>query len=489
MRGWFGMLALLAFGLVATCARGATAKPSQDLMQRLPLEVFSAISVEDAAALRQSPLGVAVTQWMAQPEALPQTQRAWGLFAGRLGVTEAEAFDGLLGGSAVLAFARRDAQAPVDWIVLAAVGSAMDVRMVRRTRAVPRKIVHGRAVLGLEEESFLLATLPPMNDGRSVLALAPAGAEWLLVRTLAVSAGKAEMLMGDPLQGAPADAPVRGFWRPPGIGAASGDLERVLWAPGEPAHTLSIWARARDTSIDIGFRPITGGQEAAEPTIGVPGVLLDLTGPGQAIVSGVLERAGLAGAMPEGLSVSREPGTLVVRSGSEGIELGARLPLASASSLANSPGDRPIVSLRQARVRELSETAASRAIFGPRAQLAWTVLDEEAGRAELLLAVTAGAAEDDAASPAGDGSEGRSVKIIAEAISQPPPERPGIHGSARPHALWLLLRPAGEGASGVAGSGFASLASLVERAWWAVESASGAVRGRIVLELREVGGG
>ena len=471
----------------------ALAHPSDafgtELLERLPKGVVGAFSIDNATKLRESGLGDAVTNWMAEQDALAASRRAWGLLARRLGLGEAEAFDEFLGGHAVLGFGQKHAQASTDWIVLAAVDPEMDVRMRRRTKAVPKNIVHGRAVFRLEEESFLLATLPALADGRSVLALAPADADWLLDKTLAVSADKGDALDSDVLKLAPTDAVVRGFWQPQGTSGFFGDVERWLWGQHEPMHALAIWATARGTTFEIGLSPTTGeAKPLPKPADMAKGVLLDVTGPGEAIMAGVLERAGLTALVPEGLSVSRDTGELVVRRGPEGVDLGARLPVTTVGSLTALPLGHPAADQGQMRVRKLSETTASRAIFGAKAEMAWTVLRHEAKADELVVAVTAGPDEVPTEDP-GERPRAKAVAIVIEAVSRPSPKTIGLHGSACPYELWSLLQstvePPDPRRAGSEMGGFASISALIDRARWAVEKASGRVRGRIVLDLRE----
>jgi hypothetical protein len=483
----------LAWLVVATlamvCCRPAWAEETdaygEELFSRLPLSISGAFSFEDATALRTSEVGESIRHWMTEHDALAETRRAWSLLSERLGVSGVDAFDGLLGGSTVIAFDQRDGEERIDWIVLAAVDTAMDVRLLQRTRAVPRKLAYGRAVLGLEEESFLLATLPPLRDGRSVLVLAPSKAEWLLLRTLAVSAGKAEPVDAGVLRTAPTDAVVRGYWEPSGAAGLFGDIEAWFWGPTDQMQRVAVWARTDAASIEIGLSP-TEGRKAAElqPVAPTEGVLLDVVGPGTAIVSSVLERAGLTGIVPEGLLVTRRTGELVVRRGPDGIDLGARLPLQEPVAHAVGMAEPPMGEAGQVRLRSLSETRSSRAIFGPKPQLAWTLLTKDPGRAKLLVAVAAGRtrsfAEDQDPKPV-------AVHIVGQAIDRPSPKTPGVHGAARPHEIWGLLsaitREGKEPRD--ANAGISSVLALLDQASWAVEVAPDAVRGRIVLELRE----
>eukprot|EP01025_Chloroclados_australasicus_P031805 TRINITY_DN32194_c0_g1_i1.p3 TRINITY_DN32194_c0_g1~~TRINITY_DN32194_c0_g1_i1.p3 ORF type:complete len:197 (+),score=36.37 TRINITY_DN32194_c0_g1_i1:46-636(+) len=120
--------------------------------------------------------------------------------------------------------------------------------------------------------------------------------------------------------------------------------------------------------------------------------------------------------------------SLVVRRGPDGIDLGARLPLQEPVAHAVGMAEPPMGEAGQVRLRSLSETRSSRAIFGPKPQLAWTLLTKDPGRAKLLVAVAAGRtrsfAEDQDPKPV-------AVHIVGQAIDRPSPKTPGVHGAAR----------------------------------------------------------
>lgn len=504
-RLWAAMLALAAWchltGQLLASDTLEWHRGGSDLLERLPADLEAAFSISNAKDLRQGPAGESVQRWMGELNALEGTRRAWALLARRLGVEQGDAFDSLLGGQAVVALARKEAGAPLDWLVLAAVESAMDVRVVRRTRAVPRKIVYGRAVLGLEEESFLLATLPPMGDGRSVLVFAPAGAEWLLVRTLAVSAGRSPALDVRWRAHVPEGANIHGFWRPQSEGDA---LSPWFWSADEAAHPLSIWANIAGKRVEVGIAPLDPINDSdnpratdppttrSEPTLPASDVLLDIAGPSSAIVSGVLERAGLTGIVPADVQVSRGAGELIVRRG-EGLyaQVGARLSVRNVAQAGDKPRTNgPLIG--QVRVRPLMETPAAKTVFGPRPEMAWTLLDRNGNGRELVVAVTAGATQPEASSmpPGAIPEAGMALAIVLDAVDRAPPLAVAFRGEAMPRALWELLQGTGDmdapatPPGGLEGGRVGSLWALVERANWQVETTQGLVQGRLVLELR-----
>ncbi|MEQ8843218.1 MAG: hypothetical protein RIB58_00040 [Phycisphaerales bacterium] len=487
-RVWLSLLVL------ALLVRGAAASlPQQshrdELLQRLPASVDGALSIENAAALRNEEAGRAIVQWMRLYQALPQTQRAWGLLADRLGLSAEEAFDRILGGSAVLAFSQHEVDAPAEWIILAAVDARVSALLVRRTGAVPRQIVHGRNVLGLEEESFLLSNLAPLADGRQVLAIAPAGSRRLLSETLEAAADKAPALPEALLGSAPPEATVRGFWRPSAAdhppGSIAAELRRWLWRDFEPGRALACWAsfHGSGVAIEFGSAWAEGSPDRLPPAPAAEGVLLDIIAPGDAIVAGVLERTGLLALVPKGLTATEHTGELIVRRSGEGVDLGARLPIepgeaSTALSGPTTPGTRLV------RVRDLTETPSSRVIFGSSPAQAWAIVDRPPQGVELVFAVVGGAGAARPTQP-----EARAVAIVLEAADRAGPSTPGMSGTARPHELWQLLRSTvvPERDQAAEQPGFASLAALVDRARWTIRAEPAGVDGRVVLELRKGG--
>ena len=101
--------------------------------------------------------------------------------------------------------------------------------------------------------------------------------------------------------------------------------------------------------------------------------------------------------------------------------------------------------------------------------------------------MTAGAAADAPASlreaPDPNRSSARSVAIVLEAAARPSPQSPGVHGSAHPAALGAIL---GAGTEEPVDDRlrFASLAFLVDRVRWAIDTSGAGVAGRVLLELR-----
>ena len=462
-----------------------------DLLELLPDGVMFAVAVDDASKLRKAEAGRSILSWAQEHGALPQTRRAWGLLAERMGIDEPGVFDRLLGRATVLGIAPHRDDEPLAWIVLAEVEQAFHDRLVRRSRAVPRRVVHGRTIFGLEEESFLLASLPPTRNGLIVVAIAPSPANWLLEQTLKKAD---ETRAATPRERAhPVQrSAVRGFWKPSPrrAMATTSAVDLLDWFGGtaqlEPIR-YTIDVRGRTLNLVVGEVMSDQGLAPASASV-ADVVLLDVVGPGNAIMSGVLERAGLRGLVPSDMDVTGGTGELVVRRAGEGVDLGARLPIARPTSIAETIAvDAP--DSQVVHIRDLSETPSARRVFGPRPAMAWTTLNGNEHAYELVVAVTAGAATAEAPAslreaPNPNRSPAKSVAIVLEAAARPSPRSSGVHGSANPRALGTILRSIEE-ESDNSGPEFASLAFLFARARWAIDASGDAVFGRIVLDLPE----
>ncbi|MEO1277510.1 MAG: hypothetical protein AAFV77_00950, partial [Planctomycetota bacterium] len=467
-----------------------------DLLERLPQGVSFAIAVDGSAEQRDGEAARAFIDWMAERDAMPLTRRAWGLLAKRVDLSEPELFDRLLGTAAALGIAQPSDDRDAGWIVLAEVDDSFQDRLLQRARAVPRKLVHGRTVFGLEEETFLVAALPTQHKDAGVLAIAPAEASWLLEQTLAAATGKQPALSKRfwPERG---NTFARGFWRPDAErsdgGSFTQDITRWIVGRDESAAPITFAVDVRGSELDVSIaRASTSLRSLAAPAEASEGVLLDVVGPSATIVSGVLDLAGLRGLVPEGMVVTAGIGELVVREGPGGADLGARLPISPESAMAVA-GAPTTPATQLVHIRDLSETPSSRAIFGRSPALAWTMLNGKSQEYEFVAAVTAGRRTDALPSaPVGNRGEERprakAVAIVLEAADRPSPTSDGVHGSARPRQLWEALgsveRDAnGDGEAGETQGGLASVASLFERARWSIDRTDNRVRGRIIVEL------
>lgn len=141
----------------------------------LPGDVDMALGVRDMTRLRSTPIGAGATQLIKTGILLggatqSETLKAWRSFSERLGFTEDQAFDALLGERFFYASRERD-DGENDWVMYSRT-TVKTARLVRRKLDVaPREIKHDRVLMSLEGGAFRLGSLIE-NDG-AWLMLAP----------------------------------------------------------------------------------------------------------------------------------------------------------------------------------------------------------------------------------------------------------------------------------------------------------------------------
>ncbi|MFG0260737.1 MAG: hypothetical protein ACF8LK_10355 [Phycisphaerales bacterium JB041] len=157
------------------------------VVSRMPIGVDFVAAVDDGASLRKDLHGSPVMLAAAALSRPAAVMNAWSEFAGELGMTDAEAFDLLLGQRVILVGSqlRADATEPPRWAILSELDPETERSLRSLLKAVPRRIVKGQPVLEFEHGSYLLATsngrLVCGADGRfentlasTILLLAPA---------------------------------------------------------------------------------------------------------------------------------------------------------------------------------------------------------------------------------------------------------------------------------------------------------------------------
>jgi hypothetical protein len=147
----------------------------------LPSNVDVVLVVEDAAALRQTPIGLGALTFLKDTGSLVDVVEAWSGLAKELGWSESETFDRLLGTRAVFV-ARDSAGAGATerrWALLSDVSPQTQARLKERLQAAPRAIEGGRQILSIERGKFELAAQradPRAGDDQSItIVLGPAG--------------------------------------------------------------------------------------------------------------------------------------------------------------------------------------------------------------------------------------------------------------------------------------------------------------------------
>lgn len=162
-------VALIASSIFRPCA---VAGPDLgQVVARMPISVDFVAAIDNGTAVRErlhgTPLMLAISTMRRPAEVID----AWTALAGDLGMTDAEAFDLLLGQRVVVVGSelQADDEGQPRWAILSELDPETERRLRTALKAVPRRIVGGQPVLELEHGSFLLAT----SSGR--LSCTPAG--------------------------------------------------------------------------------------------------------------------------------------------------------------------------------------------------------------------------------------------------------------------------------------------------------------------------
>ncbi len=131
-----------------------------EVVSRMPIAVDFVAAIDHGATLRtnlhDSPLMLAIAA-MRRPAAVID---AWTALAGDLGMTDAEAFDLLLGQRVIVVGSelQADDAGQPRWAILSELDPETERRLRTVLKAVPRRMVKGQPVLEFEHGSFLLAT-------------------------------------------------------------------------------------------------------------------------------------------------------------------------------------------------------------------------------------------------------------------------------------------------------------------------------------------
>ncbi len=160
-RGRWGRGLSVAMGVVALGGPSWAAEPDLgEVVARLPMGVDMVLAMDDGARLRgelgEMPLMLTLS-------VLPGPSRimnAWSGLAAEMGMTDAEAFDLLLGRRVVILGAglRPDDESGPRWALLSEIDPETERRLRADLGAVPRRIVQGQPVMEFEHGAFLLAT-------------------------------------------------------------------------------------------------------------------------------------------------------------------------------------------------------------------------------------------------------------------------------------------------------------------------------------------
>ena len=231
-------------------------------VSRAPGDAELVVAVEDAARLRGTPIGVALTGVIRDSGLLGRTASAWDELALRLGLGDHEAFDQLLGRRVV--FVVRPGASGRDWALISEVDRRTEALLRARLRPVPRRLVNRRPVYALENGAFELVT-GGSSGGRASFLITPRGsglldaaAAMLLDRAPAppeTRPGSVEALRSL------GDGDVAVLWRPEGgFAALSADADDelaasmistpgLLWGPRTCCAGYELWSAEHAEAI------------------------------------------------------------------------------------------------------------------------------------------------------------------------------------------------------------------------------------------------
>jgi len=161
----------------------------------VPTDADLVLVVENATDLSRSAIAASFGALLAADAPLAESRAAWRALAERLGWTEAEALDHLLGGRMVLIARGIDNPETARWVLVSQVSKETDGRLKKRLQASPRKIDKGHQILSIEQGRYELTSHVRRADahapGREVtVLLAPTGRSELLDSMLELLAGK-----------------------------------------------------------------------------------------------------------------------------------------------------------------------------------------------------------------------------------------------------------------------------------------------------------
>lgn len=310
---WIACLLSLA---VSAMAMARLRQESVDLLGSIPSSVHAALLIEGGGSLRRAPAGMAYERWLTSAGLLSETSEAWKQLAAMMDVTPDQAFDALLGKSALLVveFVPSGEPGGVDmrWAVMSRVDAELERRLYERLKPAPRGISGGRPILSLENGRFELATTDasteladPHHERRAMAILAPASSSALFDR-LVSGRGKA----GERLADVPGFELVRSLGDNPVIGLLRGPLPGKYATPEslkEPASILAIGMHpAGDTRWEMRLAGNPALMTASRPAGGMAALTVPRAALRQVSADAFLVFAGAT----DGIGFSRFPGPM-----------------------------------------------------------------------------------------------------------------------------------------------------------------------------------
>lgn len=179
------VLAFLALPMTARAARGQSpATVAIESVRAFAPDAELVVFLDDAAGQRQSAPGAAMTRMLVDfglGREGSELTRAWSGLAGRLGLGNAGAFDGLLGKRIV--FVARGAESGFsDWALVSVAPRDLALDLIKKLDAKGRDTEAGQTIFAIEGGAYRLALVRIRggSDESRVVVFAPKGSDELL---------------------------------------------------------------------------------------------------------------------------------------------------------------------------------------------------------------------------------------------------------------------------------------------------------------------
>lgn len=292
---------------------------SANLLGSLPKSIHAAILVEDAAALRRTPAGRALDVWLHEGGLFSETSEAWTQLSATMELQPQQAFDAMLGSSALIAIEFTPRPGVLDgvemhWALVSRIDADFEKHLYERLKPAPRGVSGGRPVLSLENGRFELATTDsakhrnPAGEPRVTAILAPASSSALFDKLVA-----GEQPAGSRLSDVPGFDVVHKLADNPIIAVLRGPLpigEAALEILEEPASILAFGMRA---AADSRWEASLLGDPALLNSQRPPAGVASLTLPRAAIRQIPADAMFVFAGATDGLGFSKFPGPLTAQ--------------------------------------------------------------------------------------------------------------------------------------------------------------------------------
>lgn len=217
--------------------------PIECALHATPEEADFVVVVDNAARHLDGEAAPALMGMASSALGRSELPKAWSSLSARLGWSERESFEALLGRRVVFASMRHGAEEAQGWVALSWVRPDSAMRLKKRLDVAPRKLAAGGAVFSVENGRYEL-TMARQREW-VVVALGPTASPAMLERAAEALAGKREV----------ASCPRR-----------SGDVMVLARGPEESEAWISMVASLEGLELEGDISAsIPGGDELVEP--------------------------------------------------------------------------------------------------------------------------------------------------------------------------------------------------------------------------------